>query len=130
MPSTVTVSQVGSDPDGKGYWKVTITETSVDTTTEVSVLGVPNVGRIVRQASAKTAGSGSTLDPIVGMSTDPSGVEIAFENGTAAATVNNEPNSGFGASYAVSNNTLYHRSRPDSGSDNSVTTIYFIRGGW
>lgn len=130
MASTVTVNQVGSDPRGKGYWKVTITETSVGSSTEVSLVGVPNVGRVIRQVCTKTAGSGSTVDPIVGVSTDPSGLSITYENGTAAATVNNEPNNGFGASYAVSNNTLYHRSRPDSGSDNSISTVYFIQGGW
>lgn len=130
LASSVNISQVGSDPRNKGLWKVTVVETNATSTSEVSLVGLPNVGRVIRQASVKTSGTATTVDPILGVSTDPSGVSVVVENGTAGASVNNEPNNGQGASYAASDNTLYHRSRPDSGTDNSITTIYYIIGGW
>jgi hypothetical protein len=50
------------------------------------------------------------------------------ENDAAAATVNNisSPANPFNCSTGV----LYHRSRPNAGTDNVVMTRYLMQSGW
>ena len=106
---------------------VEITETSVGASTEVAIPVNITRGRIVRQICVLTSGSGSTVDPIIGIATNPAGVNVVIENGTGAATVDNQYAGGITFS---ATGTLYHRSKPDSGSDNAVSTTYHIVVGW
>ena len=78
---------------------VQITETEAGAATECS-FQAPIRGRILRQQATKTAGSAATIDPILG---------------------NAVP-------YVSSTGILYHRSVCNTGSDNSVTTLYYISG--
>ena len=97
---------------------VSITETSVSSSTEETIaLGVTK-GRILRQTSALTSGSGSTVDPILARTS----------GGTGAATVDNQTNGG--VPFYTSSGNLYHKSVPNSGTNNAVSSEYLIAVGW
>jgi len=74
-----------------------------------------------------TSGTASTVDPIVGIATNPAGFNVVIENGTAAATIDNSYAGGITFS---SSGSLFQRSKPDAGSDNAITTVYHIAVGW
>ena len=81
MASTATVTRKGNEV------VVSITGTSIAAATEATIpLGFTK-GRILRQGCVKTAGSGSTVDPIIGTATNPSGAAVVMESGTPAAAV-------------------------------------------
>ena len=107
---------------------VSITETSVSSSTEATIaLGVTK-GRILRQTSALTSGSGSTVDPILARTSGGTGINVVGENGTAAATVANQTNGG--VPFYTSSGNLYHKSVPNSGTNNAVAAEYLIAVGW
>lgn len=131
--ASISVQTLQYGGDEKGLFVVTINETDATNTSECS-FEAPKTFRLLRQTCKLTAGSGSTIDPVVGTVTDPgaaaSSAELVYANGAAAARVNNDVNSGQGAAFYAPGGKLYHRSVPDSGTNNSVTTIYLIQGGW
>lgn len=108
---------------------VVISQTSVGTATEVEIpLGITR-GRLLRIIASKTAGSASNIDPILGIATDPAStaVNVVYEQGTAAVTIDQQIAGG--ATFSC-NGSLFYRPKPDSGSDNSVSTILHILVGW
>ena len=120
--ASVTVTRRG------GEILVTISETEAASTSEASIdLGVQKF-RVHRQICHLTSGTGTTVDPILGNATNPSGISVILENDTAAATADNSVTGG--VTGYVSNGTLYHRSQVDAGTDNSVSTEYHIVVGW
>ena len=120
--ASVTVTRRG------GEILVTISETEAASTSEASIdLGVQKF-RVHRQICQLTSGTGTTVDPILGNATNPSGINVILENDTAAATADNSITGG--VTGYVSNGTLYHRSQVDAGTDNSVSTEYHIVVGW
>ena len=120
--AAVTVTRRG------GEIRVTISETEAASTSEATIdLGVQKF-RVHRQICQITTGSGSTVDPILGNATAPSGANIILENDTAAATADNAITGGV-TGYS-SNGTLYHRSQVDSATDNTVVSVYHITVGW
>jgi hypothetical protein len=120
--ASVTVTRRG------GEIRVTISETEAASTSEASIdLGVQKF-RVHRQICQLTAGSGSTVDPILGNATAPSGANIILENDTAASTCDNAITGGV-TGYS-STGTLYHRSQVDSATDNTVVSVYHITVGW
>ena len=120
--ASVTVTRRG------GEILVTISETEAASTSEASIdLGVQKF-RVHRQICQLTSGTGTTVDPILGNATSPSGISVILENDTAAATADNSITGG--VTGYVSNGTLYHRSQVDAGTDNSVSTEYHIVVGW
>jgi len=120
--ASVTVTRRG------GEILVTISETEAASTSEASIdLGVQKF-RVHRQICQLTSGTGTTVDPILGNATGPSGISVILENDTAAATADNSVTGG--VTGYVSNGTLYHRSQVDAGTDNSVSTEYHIVVGW
>tara|TARA_R100000808_G_C2151091_1_gene160033 strand:- start:3669 stop:4037 length:369 start_codon:yes stop_codon:yes gene_type:complete len=107
---------------------VQITETSASSSTEETIdLGVTK-GRVLRQTCVKTSGSGSTVDPILTRTSGGTGVNVVMENGTAAATVDNQVTGG--VPFYSSTGKLYHKSSPDTGSDNAISAEYLISVGW
>lgn len=131
--ASVSVQTLQYAGDQRGLFVITIAETGASSTSETS-FEVPKTFRILRQTCKLTGGTATTIDPVIGTVTDPgnvsSGAELVYANGTAAAQVNNDINSGQGAAFYAAGGKLYHRSVPDAGSDNSVSTIYLIQGGW
>ena len=120
--ATVTVDRKG------GEIRVTISETEAASTSEATIdLGVQSF-RVHRQICQITAGSGATVDPILGNATNPSGANVILENDTAASTADNAITGGV-TGYS-SNGTLYHRSQVDSATDNTVVSVYHITVGW
>ena len=122
MASTATVTRKGTEV------VVSITGTSIAAATEATInLGFTK-GRIMRQVCVKTAGAGSTVDPIIGTAANPSGATVVMQNDTAAASIDNQVTGG--VPFYTSTGILYHRSVPDSASDNSITSEYLILVGW
>lgn len=135
MAATITVTETGTwGPAGRKNFVLTITETDVAASTEVEVdlstYGLPTAGRIMAQIAALTSlGSGTavTIDPVLGLVTDPASGAWGVDNETAAALIHNQPASGICYAGATS---LFHRSVPNAGTDGAVTTTYYIRSGW
>jgi len=126
--STVTVEQPGT-----GLYVVTITETEAAATSEVQVnlsaKGLPPVGSVVARRCAVTSGSGSTVQPVLGIATDPeNGSPWLFSTETAANPVHQQPSAA--VTYGSQVASFFHRSKVNTGSDNSVTTVYHIKRGW
>ena len=107
---------------------VTISQTSVAAATELEIpLGITR-GRLLRIIAAKTSGDASNVDPLLGISTNPTGVDVVFEQGTAAAEVDNQIVGG--ATFSTTSGSLFYRPKPDSGSNNAVATTLHILVGW
>ena len=109
-------------------YKVVITETEAGAATEATIEGLPKKGRICAQLATKTAGSATTLAPIlVTTSASTAAVETVVQASAAADQGNafDPP-----VKYTVDNGTLFHRSVCDTGSDSSITTVYLIQAGW
>ena len=119
---SVTVSRKGNEI------AVSISETSVSSSTEATItIGVQKF-RVLRQLCQLTSGSGSTVDPILARTSGGSGINVLLENDTAAATCDNQVTGGVVC--FSSTGTIYHKSVPNSGSDNVVSTEYAILVGW
>ena len=120
--ASVTVTRRG------GEIRVTISETEAASTSEATIdLGVQKF-RVHRQICTLSSGSATTVDPILGNATAPSGANVILENDTAAATADNAITGGV-TGYS-SNGTLYHRSQVDSASDSTVVSEYHFTVGW
>ena len=111
-----------------GEIRVTISESDAASSSEASIdLGVQKF-RVHRQISSLTSGTGTTVDPILGNATNPSGANVILENDTAAATADNSITGG--TTGYVANGTLYHRSQVDAGTNNVIVSIYHLTVGW
>ena len=107
---------------------VVVTETGAGSGTEEAItLGVQKF-RVLRQLCQLTSGSGSTVDPKLARTSGGSGINVLLENDTAAATVDNQVSGGV-VCYS-STGIVYHKSVPNSGSDNAISTEYSILVGW
>lgn len=125
-----------SDPTVVAYggfesWTWTVTETSVGTSSEWKILlpdrlvGVPKTMTLFD--ARKTAGSGLTIQPKVGTSTNPTSGSAGYldQIATAAAAVRGFEN----VRIEASADAIFGRSTPDSASDNAVTTeVTIVRG--
>lgn len=122
--AVVTITQLG----GRKL-RVVITETDAAASSEATIAGLPTEAIVLSQLADKTAGAGSTIDPRL---TTASGSTLAtqtiIENGTAAASVSNLASPAI--PYSSDTGTLYHKSGVDSGTNNSITTVYLIKAGW
>lgn len=128
--STVTVSEM--QVSSYAGWRVTITETEAAASSEVEIVladyGLPSFGRVITQMSNLTAGTGTTVDPILGSATNPSTAIWRVENDTAAVRVHNVPATGI--AYGDEITSLFHRSNVNAAADNSITSVYYILKGW
>jgi hypothetical protein len=106
---------------------VVVSQTSVGAATEVEIpLGIAR-GRILRHKSYRTGGSGATVNPIIGLATNPAGFNIVLEEDAASFIDNSYAGGGITFS---STGSLFMRSRPDTGSDNAITTVLHVSVGW
>lgn len=117
---------------GDGDYQVLIDETGASASSEAVVNDdqLPRRFRIVRQVSVLSSGTGTTVDPVVGRTTNPSGRAVLVENADPAATVDNVPLAPVPCYNPDSQKRLFHRSRPNAGSDNVIQTEYLLREGW
>ncbi len=118
----VTVTRQGSEVT------VNIAETEGAAASEAGMEIGFTKGRILRQMVAKTSGSATTYDPILGISSNPSGNDVVVENDTAAAVIDNSWVGG--VPFNTPTGILYHQSTPDTGSDNVTGVVYLILVGW
>ena len=121
--STVVISNLG-----KGRLSVTITETEAAATSEAVITGIPITAALLKQVCVLTSGTGATVDPILGATTNPSGASIIVENETAAAVINNMASPAI--PFATTTGTIYHRSKVNAGTDNSIISRYLFKSDW
>ena len=110
---------------------VTVSETEAASSSEATVQ-LPFVsGRVLKIVSELTAGTGTTVRPILGTATDPAGsaadtiVSIAAASAAAALNAVTDP----APPFLTTDGALYHRARVDAGADNSISTTYYIQRG-
>ncbi len=121
--STVVISNLG-----KGRLSVTITETEAAATSEAVITGIPITASLLKQVCVLTSGTGATVDPILGATTNPSGAAIIVENSDAAAVINNLASPAI--PFATTTGTIYHRSKVNAGTDNSIISRYLFKSDW
>jgi hypothetical protein len=119
--ATVTLTRKGND------YVVTISETDAAAGSEATIEGLPITGRVQRQMCSLTAGTGTTVDPKLTLTSGGTGVNIVVENGSASANVDNV--SSPAVPFANTDAVMYHMSVVDADTDNSITTVYYISGG-
>jgi len=119
--AVVTVTTVGGDTI------VEIAESDVAAGDEATIAGVPSTGRILRQTCVLTAGTGTTVNPVLAISAGGTGVNIIVSNATPAATVDNADPT---VAWHGGSGTIYHQSNVDAGADNVISTRYLIEAGW
>ncbi len=132
MAYSATVSYQPSLMGGRRFLLVTISETEGAATSETSA----DIGRyllsghwkIVRVKQVLTAGSAATVAPVFGTATNPTSGTLAYVGGLGAAASQDSTNSGAG--WVGAGQTLYHRSVPNAGADNSISTQYYLAEGW
>lgn len=117
-------------PIGSGDYLVQIDELEAGAATEATIPGLPPKGRVRAQIAQLISGTGTTIDPVLGTTTDPaaSSLTTIVSNGTAAAGVNNLASPA--VTYYDADGQLFHRSVCDAGADNTVTSVYLISSGW
>jgi hypothetical protein len=111
---------------------ITISEEDCGTSNEPAAIPLAFAkGRIIGIRCTKTAGSATTVAPVLGRVTDPgnsSNLKDKITEATAAASIDIVPDPPI--NFYASDGVLYHRSVPDTGSDNDITTEYRILKGW
>tara|TARA_R100001443_G_scaffold18245_1_gene29100 strand:- start:14465 stop:14788 length:324 start_codon:yes stop_codon:yes gene_type:complete len=107
---------------------VQVQETEAGAATEATITGLPNKGRVLNQLCTKASGTASTVAPILVTAAAASAAVQTVCQATAASDQSNAFDDD--SRYHIANGTLYHRTVCDAGSDNTVTTIYFIQAGW
>lgn len=126
--STITVEQAGT-----GLYVVTISETDAaaasETEIDLAAEGLPPIGAIVARRCAVESGAGSTVQPVLGDATDPENAAAwLFSTDTAANPVHQQPAAPI--TYGTGVSSLFHRSKVDSGTNNTITTVYHLKRGW
>lgn len=128
--STITVTEMQAA--SFAGWLLEISETDAAASSEVEIVladyGLPAFGRVITQAGQLTSGSGATIDPVLGSATDPATAIWKVENDTAAAQIHNVPATGI--PYGTEITSLFHRSAVNTGTDNAITSRYYILKGW
>ena len=131
MPATVTTFKTTAG-GGRTATLYKIVETAVAVATEYSI-AAPTFGTIVSFKSELVSGTGTTIQPILGIATGFTAdtFEEISQINTAAAFINDItaiPYALAAAFSAPSQNvgTITIRSTPDAAADNAVTTIIII----
>jgi len=110
-------------------YEITIAETEAKNDSEVTIQLPFLSGRVHRQKCELTAGTGTTVDPLLGEVTNPTTNDLIVENDAGAVQVDNAITGG--TTFATSDGALYHRSVPnDATADHTISTVYHISRGW
>jgi len=132
--ATVAITRKGN------LYKVVIDETDVETTSEATIdLGL-QIGQVVAAAWEYVSGTGATNTAVLGTATNPNeGTQLVL-TGERCAKAQESRVSGSGgtsecqgllpAPFYSSDGKLYHRSAPNSGTNNVFKTEYLIKAGW
>ncbi len=129
---TVTTSRLNNNE-----FRVVIVETGCGAADECELPGLPPTGTVVRQTTLLQNGSATTVDPILGAEADPAGVgndSVVCENEVPANPADNQGAASYASEATPQGDaggvTLYHRSRPNEGSNNAITTKYLLKAGF
>lgn len=125
--ATVTVSPIAS-VSGRQQFVVSVAETGNRDTSEVTISGLPVCGTIVQYRATRTAGTGTTIHPRLGLSASftADGVDEILEASATAATLVEVGS----APYCSPSGTLYLRSAPNSSAtDHTITTTIVVVAG-
>lgn len=122
--AAVSVTKIGPE-----FWSLVVVETEAGAATEAVIQHghLPIGGRVHRHAATLDSGTGTTIDPVLGVATNPTTDDVIVSNDTAAAAVDNLQAGGV-PYLCQTTNTLYLRSVCDAGSDNVVTHRITISG--
>ena len=112
---------------GKRKWLATVVESDCSATDEAVIVGIPSTSRLLTQVVSLISGTGTTVNPVLGSATNPSGIDLIVSNETAASSVNNIASP---AIPFVASANLFARSNPDAGADNVIHTKYIFLAGW
>lgn len=140
--AVVSVRQVGSTE-----FLVQINETDCGPNDEATIdvaaaalgPGVPLVGKIRRQTVVLQAGTATTVNGILGEVPDPPAnpTRVVCENNPTVQPIPAINDTQGIATYKDATPSplgpwgrLFHRSQPDAGADNTITTFYHISSGW
>lgn len=134
------VTETAADGLPRAMFQVEISETEAAATSEAEIplsgtdsggvaYKLPASGRVFTQLSELESGAGTTVDPVLGDQTDPAAGAWRVENDTAAALIHNESTSGVRYAFDTGD-SFFHRSVVDAGTDNTITSRYFIGAGW
>jgi len=112
----------------KGDIVVTITEAAASAGDIITIAGLPETYRILRYSCILSAGTGTTVAPL--LSIDPAQADLSklcISEANPAAQVDSLALPAvpcYGAGLA------YHSSNVDAGIDNVITSTYYIVEGW
>lgn len=127
---TVTPPVVFYGVDGAKYAHVVVTETAANNASECAITGLETFGSAISYRADRTAGTGATINPIVGLTPGftASSVNQVWLSSTTADFVTFQSSMVF--VYYSSTGTLYFRSQPNSVAvDHSISTdILFSYG--
>ena len=112
---------------GRDY-KAVVQESEAGAATEATITGLPVKGIITAQLATKASGTAATIAPILVTAVGSALAVQTVIEATAAADQSNQADPP--AQYQVDTGTMYHRSVCNTGADNVITTVYFIRAGW
>jgi len=129
--ATVTVQRV--QIAGHLGYQLKIAETEAAQTSETEIVlanvGLPSMGRVFSQQCILSTGTGTTINPVIGNTTDPANARWQMANETAAARVHNQ--STLGVQYGGDVTSFFHRAQPNNATaDHTIETVYYIRAGW
>ena len=126
MAYTATVSAVTRYTiNGRRHYRFTVSETEAAAGSEFSVAGLPSIGRILQYRATRTAGTGTTIAPVVGRAASfLANTQDYIGNAFAAAASGN----GAEMKYAgLTSGTMYFRSVPNNAaSDHAISTEVVI----
>ncbi len=125
--AAVTESSRGAD-GGRLHWAMSIAETEAAAGSEWSIGGLPNRVTIFSYKATLTAGTGTTINPILGNAgsfTASTQGHIAT-NDTTAAHINDQT----ALRCYLPTGALYGRSTVDADTDNTIATEILIVEGW
>ena len=127
MAYASSVTSVSRIDAGRKVTTYTITETEAAATSEWSLALPDEAVTITLYEATLTAGTGTTVQPKIGLATNPTANTAGYldQIATAAAYVRGPEN----IRVKSGAKTLYGRSTVDAGSDNSITTVVEVAAG-
>lgn len=131
MPYAVTIlSRRTTVERGRRHVTITVRETEAATGSEFSIPGLPPKGKIVSYKSTLTAGTGTTINPRLGLATgfvDDTQDHLAT-NSTTAGHINDQVQLRYQT--ADEAGELFINSSVDAGADNTIDTEIMVVEGW